>query len=475
MKIVQLTGGFVFLLSIALYVFTNQIAFTFLPFVLLGIFWLFLNFKSFYWFYLLSIPFSFTIYFLDDSLSTTLPDEPIMWIFLGISILILFYKPQIFPKWYFQHPIVLILFLQVIWLTFALFFSQDFILSLKYYLARLWFLNAFLIIPIFIFKKKEDFKTAFLLLVVPITVHAFFAFAWHSTLSFGYWDSNRVVAPFYQNHVDYSAVLSMVFPLLVIAFQLSKGKIKSRMFWGFTILFYIPALVAAASRAALLAVVFAFLIAFMVKIKKVRLVMPSIFIIIAFGITFMVHNNKYLSFRPSPSTATQETFGEAIMGIFTGKDMSSMERFYRWIAGVRMSRDHPLVGVGPNNFYENYKPYTVPTFATWVSRNEEQSTTHNYFLLMLVEQGWPAMILYALLLIAIFKRGEIIYHRTRDPFYKKTVMGLIMLLAAGFVNNFFSELLETHKIGALFYMSIALLMIIDHLTLKEENTLNSIS
>jgi hypothetical protein len=38
---------------------------------------------------------------------------------------------------------------------------------------------------------------------------------------------------------------------------------------------------------------------------------------------------------------------------------------------------------------------------------------------------------------------------------------MAMMFAAGFINNFFSELLETHKVGALFYLSIAMLVILD--------------
>ncbi len=36
-----------------------------------------------------------------------------------------------------------------------------------------------------------------------------------------------------------------------------------------------------------------------------------------------------------------------------------------------------------------------------------------------------------------------------------------MMLAAGFIDNFFSELIETHKVGALFYFAIVLMIILD--------------
>jgi O-antigen ligase len=157
-----------------------------------------------------------------------------------------------------------------------------------------------------------------------------------------------------------------------------------------------------------------------------------------------------------------QTFTDHIVATFKGQDMSSMERVYRWIAAVRMSKDRPLVGYGPNSFYENYKPYAIPTFRTWVSRNEERSTTHNYFLLMLVEQGWPAMILYALLMQVALVRAQRAYQRFKgDRFYRCATLGVAMMFAAAFINNFFSELIETHKVGALFYLSLSLVVVLE--------------
>lgn len=201
--------------------------------------------------------------------------------------------------------------------------------------------------------------------------------------------------------------------------------------------------------------------------------MPSIFFVVLIGAFFLAKDYQFIYLRPSHQTATQKTFSETVVGMFTGKDMSSMERFYRWVASVRMAKEHPLVGVGPNNFYDYYKPHAIPAFRTWVSRNPERSTTHNYFLYMLTEQGIPAMVLYGALLMVLFRRAELIYHRTKDRFFKLAAMSLAMLMAASFINNFFSELLETHKVGGLFYLSIALLIIIDYKTSKtaKENQL----
>jgi len=138
-----------------------------------------------------------------------------------------------------------------------------------------------------------------------------------------------------------------------------------------------------------------------------------------------------------------------------------MERLYRWIAAVRMSNEHPIVGFGPHSFYYYYKPYALSSFKTYTSNNTEHSTTHNYFLLMLTEQGWPAMLLYGILVMVVLAQAQKTYHRCTDKFYKNCTLGLAMAFAVCFINNFFSELIETHKIGSMFYLTLALLIILD--------------
>ncbi len=468
-RITLLGGTALLLLCICIFSYTGNFIFIGIPVALAGLTWLVLNWKSFYWFFLLTIPLSCEITLFGETLATTVPDEQIMWIWVLVTGALVLYNYKIIPRWFLSHPLTLILFFQFFWLVVAVIFSQNHFLSLKFFAAKIWFLTSYIILPVIVFRQKKDFRRAFILFVVPITLHALFAFTWHFFLNFDFWDSNTVVRPFYANHVDYSTVLSMIFPLLLIAYQLKKGKTWSRVILLLLIIFYIPAIYYAAARAAMLAVVFSLGVAFAVRKKLVNWVMPAFFGFVLLVLTLLMTDNKYIDYRPNMKyTATQRTFSDLITATFRGRDMSSMERFYRWIASIKMSREHPLTGVGPNNFYDHYKGHTVPMFKTWVSRNPERSTTHNYFLFMLVEQGWPAMILYGILIMTVFAQGQRIYHQTSDPFYKKATMGLIMMFAAGFVNNFFSELLETHKIGALFYLSISLLIVMDHLTRKEK-------
>lgn len=441
-----------------------------LPIVAIGVFWAIIDTQRFYWFFLFTIPFSIQV-FLPGGLSTTLPDEPMMWLFLLSTILLAAAMgKRLFPVWFFKNPITLIMALQLIWLIVTVILSEVFLPSLKYLLAKAWFLNAFFFLPVFFFKEKKDFIRAFKLVFIPFAVLFIVIFLRHALLNFGFRESNMAARPFFYNHVDHSTILSMSLPIFIIAFQLNKGKKINRLLLLGLICFMVPAILMAQARAAMLAVIFSLVIWYAIRKKIAHWVIPAFYALVITIVTLVVTNENYVSLRPDfRHTYTQPNFEHLMKATVAGKDMSSMERLYRWIASARMSKERPLTGVGPNNWYDYYKPHALSEFRTYVSRNPERSTTHNYFIFMLTEQGWPAMLLYAILIFAFVKYAQRVYWQTKDPFYRKVILGLVMVFGAGFVNNFFSELLETHKIGALFYMSIALVIIIDYLNKKKQS------
>src|SRR5690606_8270172 len=130
------------------------------------------------------------------------------------------------------------------------------------------------------------------------------------------------------------------------------------------------------ARAAMLDVIFSFVILFAIRKRLVHLLMTAFFICTISLTVYLIQNDNYKNYKPNfEQTYSRHSFDELIKATFMGGDMSSMERFYRWIASARMSTERPFTGVGPNNFYYYYKPHAVNMFRTYVSRNEEKSTT----------------------------------------------------------------------------------------------------
>ena len=138
-----------------------------------------------------------------------------------------------------------------------------------------------------------------------------------------------------------------------------------------------------------------------------------------------------------------------------------MERVYRWVAGARMAKDRPWMGVGSGNFYNFYRSYTVTEFETYISDNEERSTVHNYYLLMLSEQGWPGLIIFVLITFVAFIYGEYIYYKMKAAEDRRAVMILLLFMFSIIINLILSDMLESDKVGPFFFMVLAMLAMFD--------------
>ncbi len=448
--------------SVLAFAYTGKFVMIGVPFAFLFLLLVGINWKTAFWIFLVTRPLSMDVSVMGDGLSTTVPDEPIMMLFVVLMLLLIAARPQSVERSWLTNPLVLIIAAQFVWMIVAVLYSKMPLVSVKFMIAKIWFLTSFFILPQFIFKEKKDFKTGFLVTLIPVFITIAIVVYRHAAIGFNFRRIEIAIGDIYFNHVDYSTVMSMVYPLLWVAVPLTRGKspFLRGLLWVLIIVL-LPAIYVTYARAAMLAVVFSIAVGIGIRLKLAKFIMPAFLGAIALLVVYFTHDNKFMELRPDyQHTFMRKKFSDHIVATFRGQDMSSMERLYRWIAAMRMSMDEPVKGYGPNTFYYYYKPHGISSFKTYVSRNFEHSTTHNYFLYMLVEQGWPAMILYGIMVMVVLAQAQRTYHRFKDRFYKYATMGVAMMFAAGFINNFFSELIETHKVGSLFYLSIAVLVVL---------------
>ena len=126
--------------------------------------------------------------------------------------------------------------------------------------------------------------------------------------------------------------------------------------------------------------------------------------------------------------------------------------------GFQMVNEEKLKGYGPNTFTIYYKEYTVAAFKTWVSKNEEKSSVHNYFLLIAIEQGLPGLLLLIGLLFGMFSIAVKGYHVLNDPFEQSLSMLCAVVLSMVATLNLLSDLIETDKIGSIYFLLLGLLI-----------------
>lgn len=452
------SGILIFLISVSAFFYFNFIAALLIPFAIC-IFFIFLKDIRFaFYSLLLSLPFSFQ--FLEKY---DMPDEPLMIYITGMFfIFCLFNYKKIDLKNILLNPLVIVVLLSTAWLIITVILSENSLLSLKFLAKKSWYIIPFFIFPILLFQNNKVIIRSYQLLFVSMFIVVLTVVVRFSAVGFAFDKVHDPVQPFFQNHVMYGSMVSVVIPFIVAGLFFSRKLSIQWILSLFGIALFLFAVYFSYSRAAWVAVIFSGICYLAVRCKMMHVVILVFFALVFSLVIWLSNNNTYLSYKPKfEKTIMHESLQDHIMATIQGTDISSAERYYRWIAALRMSKIRPWFGVGPNNFYEYYKAYTVTSFKTWVSRNTERSTTHNYFLFLIVEQGYPATILYAILIFIIFYYGQRVYHRLSSSFEKAIVMSAMCCIAAIFINNFFSELLETDKIGSLFYLSLAVIIALD--------------
>lgn len=409
---------------------------------------------------LATLPFSAEYHF-NAELGTDIPDEFLMLITAGLFLLYFFYKPGALSKNHRRHPLLLFLFFSFIWILVATLFSTDQFISFKFFLAKCWYLGAFVLAPLIVFKNKKAIKIAAIIIAVAMLVVTSVILIRHFGYDFRFADINDAAQPFFRNHVNYSAMLVCIVPLFIAFYRLTDSK-KIRLLLSLAILILLGALFFSYSRGAWLALLLGLSAYWFIRKKLLFLSFIAAIIVSAIFLFWAKNNNHYLQYAPDfKTTIFHKNFRQHLIATYRLKDVSTEERFYRWIAGVRMLKDNWLTGYGPNTFYNNYKPYAVPAFKTWVSDNKEHSTVHNYFLLIAIEQGIPGLIFFLLLTGGMLYYAQRLYHRMTDIFYKTVAATAGVIISMLIVVNFLSDLIETDKIGSIFFLCLSVLITVD--------------
>ncbi|MBI1781146.1 MAG: O-antigen ligase family protein [Sphingobacteriales bacterium] len=453
-------------IGISLAFLLKETSFVYIPFAILAVlFVLFYDIKVLFFLLLFFIPFSIE-YPVTDSLSTDLPDEPMMVGLAGCIILYILYDPSVIKK-YIKHPLIQLLFLELIWIFITIFFAYEKAVAIKYLLAKCWYVLSFVFGSVLLVRTKKDFTLLALCFVVPMLMVTVWTLYNHSFAGFSFAEANHVMHPFFRNHVNYSSLLVCVIPMLYLIRKFSTG--LNKKLWKWITIIILIGLVFSYARGAWLALIVGIITFYIVKKNQFKKILQLATLVVLLGAGLLSINDNYLKFAPNyDQTIFHKDFEEHIVATYTLRDVSNAERFYRWIAGVRMSMQEPITGYGPNNFYSNYKRFADPRFRTWVSDNSDHSSVHNYFLLLMIEQGIPGMIMFYLLLFYMFLYAQRLYHRIKDAFYKEISLMIAVILSMITTVIMLSDLIETDKIGGLFYVCLGLLVAIDYKTRDED-------
>lgn len=430
-------------------------------FALAGLLLILLDFGAVFYLLLLVLPLSNEVA-LTPGLRLYLPTEPLAMALLGCGTVFLLLNPRLLRAPFWKHPLTLLVLVHLAWIAYATVSSTHPLVSLKYLAAKTWFLGAYFFAAAYLLREHSTVRKLVWLLFVPTLAGMVYVLIRHGATGFLFDEVNAVVRPIYRNHVNYGVWITAMLPLLFLARSWYRGDTLGRLLFNLAILVNLAAIYFSYTRGAWVALM---TLPFFMFAVRYRLTRQFTGLALAAGIAVVVllfQDNRYLHYSPEfESTIYHEEFSEHMAATFEMRDMSTVERFYRWIAAIQMFGERPFTGFGPGNFVNNYKTFTVSAWETWISDNEEGSSVHNYFLTMLTEQGIPGLLIFIALIAVAVYHFEKVYHRQTHAAGRRLVMALGCCFMVLLVNNFFSDLLEADKTGPLFFLCLALLIRLD--------------
>ena len=444
------------LLFIFLGLYLDQVVFFAVP--ILGIILIVLvkNIAWAYYLFFLLMPFSIEVD-LPGGLATDFPTEQLMWFLTVFGTLAFLFKADQSSISKFASPITITLVLHILWIGISIVSSTHWVISLKWFLAKLWYIIPFYFGAYYFIPNYEKFIKILQLTFWPLLGVVIWILFRHYGHSFSFETSNIVVYPIFRNHVNSASTMVLFLPFVWLLFQTTQKQLL-KWVYGFALLVFIMGIYFSYTRVAILCLPIALAMYFIVRYTLIKWALIAATIFFGTVIYFVATNNRYVNFAPNfEKTISHTEFDNLLEATYKLEDISTMERVYRWVAGAHMLKERPLLGFGPATFYTNYKDYTVRIFETYVSNNPDQSGIHSYYLMTAVEQGLVGLIILLTMIAVILLIGEKVYHQCTNTLAKNSIAACIVSIVIILVINLINDTLEVDKIGPYFFTAMAII------------------
>lgn len=427
--------------------------------------------EKLFWLLLCMLPIS-TELNITPQLGLDFPDEIVMLLLTGLSLLYWWHKPQHFPVTVWKHPLFFLLFIHLCWIAITAVYAIEPLPAVKFLLAKTWYIVPFVILPAVWLNTIKRIQKLAACLLWPMCFVVVATLVRHATDGFSFESINRHLFPFFRNHVNYASMLVCLLAVLFCVYQLTPQQTRQRKWLLMALFLGFVALVLAYSRGAWLALVTGGFSIIVIRKRQMTAFIILAVTAVLISTVWLVTDKRYFRFAPDHDRTIFHTdFSQHLSATVELKDVSNAERFYRWVAGARMLADKPVTGFGPSSFYLHYRPYTVKRFETWVSNNPEHSTVHNYFLLTALEQGIMGLIIFCALYFFMLIRLQKIYHQLHSYFYRAVTLTVTVILVMIGTINFISDMIETDKIGSLFWLCLGMVIVLDGKLREERESL----
>ena len=396
----------------------------------------------------------------NDGLNLSLPAEPLM---IGMTLIYFLNELSsgVTDKRILKHPITIIIFIQLAWILVTTVTSELPVISIKFMLARIWFLTSCYFIATELFKKKKAIIYHLLFYAVALAIVALITTYKHYGYAFDEKIADWIVSPFYNDHTAYGAALAMYIPVMVGIMLMKNISTFVKVLCFSLLVIFLISIIVSFARAGWLSLVvsLAVLVSLLFKIKFRTILFTLIGGIIIF-VSFQTEVLMILGRNNTDSDGDISANIESMSNIST--DASNLERLNRWSCALQMFEEKPVVGFGPGTYQFLYAPFQKSSQKTIISTNfGDKGNAHSEYLGPLSEQGLIGALIVVALVFAVMFLGYRLVYSVRDKSLKILTITVLMGMSTYFVHGFLNNFLDTDKASVPFWGFLAILVCID--------------
>lgn len=390
-----------------------------------------------------------------------LPTEPML---AGLLCLFVLRALRGWPieKSILQHPFSSLVSISLLWILITALTSSHPIVSLKFFVARAWFIIGFLWFLGHFFLHRPAHRHKFIMAYVfPLCIVVIYTVVRHAGFGFekdaGHW----VMKPFFKDHTSYGAVLAMITPPLIALFFIKRFSPFVKASLAVALCIIGLGLILSYTRAAWVSLVAVGLLWGLMRSGfQLKTLLSIGFVVLAFGwfareaLVIQLERNN----QDSSDDLTEHV--ESISNV--SSDASNLERLNRWNAALALFSERPIVGWGPGSYQFVYAPFQQSKDRTIISTNNaDGGNAHSEYLGPLAEQGVLGLI-WVLGLLGYclhwgFRLQRVLSHREDRILAMGVFLGLMTYFVHGVLNNY----LDTDKASALFWGFFAIMLALD--------------
>jgi len=360
------------------------------------------------------------------------------------------------------HPVSIAIYINLFWIFLTSITSTMPVVSLKFFLSRLWYVVGAYFLLTQLFEDKKNINRFLWLYSISLLVVIFYTNIRLSAHGLNNQHaSNWVVKPFFSDHTSYGAMLVMfIFPLVYFLLK-KRDHLFVLVSVYFVVAIFIAGIVLSYTRAAWLSLFASMALWIIIKLRfKIKSVLIlGITVIIVF---FTLQNTIFqrLENNESQSSGRFSEHVESMANITT--DASNLERINRWKCALRMFQEKPFWGWGPETYMFQYAPFQLSYDRSVISTNfGDLGNAHSEYLGPLSESGIIGMLSFMLVVFMAYRTSYKVYHGAKNKDIKEFTLFIILGFTTYIVHGFLNNFLDTDKASIPFWGFIAIFVALD--------------